>query len=1005
MNSNQLQSYINKAGQVAYVIPSDISFVKESMACYLGILVQLVDAQSVPRLDLMSISTSILLLSNATNMMETSEARDAIDYLVGMGCEQSGELYSRLVISPEYFSVKPEENDHWYRLSLSLLHYLAGGFRVQGLSVIERLKEISRGAKGNYPEEYRQAYSALRRLYSGRMVPNPISEWEKLLFGADLPTELQKKRIFSLSKRIQNRRQATLSELGEANEAEWLREHGIVDVNAIDFWRRYLTNLDSRGINSFTDEQIGPTPGFNNWLIPNKDLLAILPTGAGKTIIGELRTALALALGKQVIWILPTRSLVRQIKRELTVSFHNMGVSIYELPTTEDFHPIFLNGLNTQRCIAVSTPEKLEALIRARKEAIKDVGLVVLDEAQNLFTEARGVVFETVIHELNTYVPNCDFVLMSAVSSSAMRLRNFIRRLKPDTPLAELISENRPTRRINGALTVSENNHPVALFYPPGLESEEGRTANPYIVEFQTINIQNDSSGLDISLEILKPLTKSVLRTVLFVEKITSTVKQARSIANALRENHVALPPEDIDRLSIELGRDSVVSTYGEKGVSPHHAGLLPLEQHIIEKWIRSGLLQTVVATPTLAQGVNLPFDISIVSYVQRYNPRTRQREDISYSEIINMLGRAGRAGYVSDGISLVTAPSDNATAIETLDQQRRYFFHRQEDERQYLGLSQLMLKTINAPVNDPTWLLELSNLNFSEVQSLLTFSLRAALRADDLQESISNLLREFPSIQDMTEYFGEGVDVLSILARTLEPLIINLHRECSDEVELLDAIMRTGMPVQIIKSFFRVLRQNYDLLERDQAYIIDWSDQVVSDALTECNQRAWFRKLFSEIKVDLPTILTIINLWRSGAPIVEIEQYWNHGRGVGSKQIAIGKYFNHTNRMIAQFWGALSICEEIVFPELIRRPLENIQTYVRDGVSSVTQLAWLNKLGGVDRVLSKRLAEFTPLGMNEDDLDAYIDQQLGHWRQNRNSIPKEIGHPQLGALISVLKD
>ena len=1006
MNSEQLQNHLEQASQAARVEPTAVSLLVESMACYLDVVARSVSAASEPASDLWGTSMSLLLLSNAANELEAGENRDAVDYLIGMGFEQSGELLARLLVTSEQFIVKPIENDYWYRLILSLLHYLAGGFRVQAFSVIQNMKGLVGKVENNFRDEYWQSFNALRSLSSGRTIRYPANDWERLIFGEELPEGVLSNRIYTLVRRIQQRRRTTLAALGEGDEENWLGNRGIGDQNTVDFWKKYLSNLDDRGITSFTDEQIGPYPGFDAWLQPNKDLLVVLPTGAGKTIIGELKTAITLATGKQAIWILPTRSLVRQTKRELTKSFRNLGVTVEELPTTEDFLPLHSDSPTSAGYIAVSTPEKLAALIRTIPEAVSDVGLVVLDEAQNLFNENRGATFEFVIQSLYENLPECDFVFMTAMADAARRLRSFIRRLKPDNPLDELISENRPTRRLNGVLTVTEKNHPIVLCYPPGLQSEEGNTTRPHRISFNQVKLPAASNALAISLKVLKPLTESTLRTVLFVERKDSTVSQARSIAKAAKSNRVTLPDEDIDRLRTELGRDSIVAQLGTKGVSPHHAGLAPVEQHIVEKWTRDGWLKTVVATPTLAQGVNLPFDISVVCSLQRYSAQSGRREDIPQSEILNMLGRAGRAGYVSDGICLIAVPGGGDTPVHVLDRQRRYYFHKQEASSEFLGLSRLMITAKNSHIDEPAWLYELGNMSISEAQALVAFSLRTVIGEENIRELLSNRLRAFPSIQDLREYFGEARDILDILAGTLEPLVVNLREEFGGDVELMDATMRTGMPVQVLKRYFHVIREDYDLSEKDTSERLDWADQVILGALTECEDREWYKKLFDNDRLELPRVFGAIKQWRLGIPLADIERNWRYRKNETANQIAIGEFFNHKISLIAQFWGALSICEEIRFPSIGgRSPLENIQTYVREGISSVTELEWLNRIGGIDRVLAHTLAQITPDDMDYQELRDYIRRQLDTWQKNRNAIPQEVRGEKLGAIVSILNE
>ena len=111
--------------------------------------------------------------------------------------------------------------------------------------------------------------------------------------------------------------------------------------------------------------------------------------------------------------MLPTRSLVRQTKKELSVAFNTLGVDVEELPSTEDFIPLFANDLSDQRIVAATTPEN-GSFLRSNPGSVSRVSLVVLDEAQILF-ENRGTTAEYVLQEIHRLAPDCKFILMSRV--------------------------------------------------------------------------------------------------------------------------------------------------------------------------------------------------------------------------------------------------------------------------------------------------------------------------------------------------------------------------------------------------------------------------------------------------------------------------------------------------------------------------------------------------------------------------------------------------------------
>lgn len=83
-------------------------------------------------------------------------------------------------------------------------------------------------------------------------------------------------------------------------------------------------------------------------------------------------------------------------------------------------------------------------------------------------------------------------------------------------------------------------------------------------------------------------------------------------------------------------------------GVAFHHSGLMPEQRKLIETGFTDGHLRVIVATTTLAAGVNLPADRVIIKGMRTgINP-------LSVSAFRQMCGRAGRMGLGSTGESVL---------------------------------------------------------------------------------------------------------------------------------------------------------------------------------------------------------------------------------------------------------------------------------------------------------------------------------------------------------------
>ena len=79
-----------------------------------------------------------------------------------------------------------------------------------------------------------------------------------------------------------------------------------------------------------------------------------------------------------------------------------------------------------------------------------------------------------------------------------------------------------------------------------------------------------------------------------------------------------------------------------------HHAGRRREEKIRVENEFREGRLDLVCCTPTLAMGINMPCDIVVISSVRRWNPLTSDSEILPSSELIQMMGKAGRPGQLA---------------------------------------------------------------------------------------------------------------------------------------------------------------------------------------------------------------------------------------------------------------------------------------------------------------------------------------------------------------------
>ena len=94
------------------------------------------------------------------------------------------------------------------------------------------------------------------------------------------------------------------------------------------------------------------------------------------------------------------------------------------------------------------------------------------------------------------------------------------------------------------------------------------------------------------------------------------------------------------------------------RGVAFHNAGLTNDQRRVVETNFKKGKIKCIVATPTLAAGINLPARRVIVRDLARFDV-TYGNAPIPVLEIKQMCGRAGRPRYDKFGEAVLIAKKE----------------------------------------------------------------------------------------------------------------------------------------------------------------------------------------------------------------------------------------------------------------------------------------------------------------------------------------------------------
>lgn len=388
---------------------------------------------------------------------------------------------------------------------------------------------------------------------------------------------------------------------------------------------------------------------------PADDLVVALPTSAGKTRIAELCILRTLASERRVVYVTPLRALSAQVERDLAETFAPLGFSVSSLYGSAGVESGDAETLREGK-IVVSTPEKLDFALRNDTSIIDGVGLIVLDEGHMLGPNEREVRYEALVQRLLRRGDAADrrFVCLSALFPTPEEMSDLVAWIRQDDPGDPVHSVWRPTRQRFGILRWTSNAARLDVkveeespFVPRFIEA-----ADPPEGSRRRKTFPSDKNELTLAagwrfvaqekdVLIYCSLRKSV-ETLgrLILKCIEHDVLAPLCVPNERIRNAMATGAE-------WLGEEHPAVQCLQHGVALHHGGLPRSFLTEVERLLRSGDCRLTVASPTLAQGLNLSASVLLVPSIWR------NREVIPTAEFANAAGRAGRAFVDVEGLVL----------------------------------------------------------------------------------------------------------------------------------------------------------------------------------------------------------------------------------------------------------------------------------------------------------------------------------------------------------------
>jgi len=404
-------------------------------------------------------------------------------------------------------------------------------------------------------------------------------------------------------------------------------------------------------------------------LDPAKRALVVqMPTSAGKTLVAEFAIVQGLALNPDatVAYVVPTRALVNQMTLRLRADLAPLNTNVEAAVPVFELDPVEDTLLRGERIhVLVTTPEKLDLLLRQQHPSVRDIALVVADEAHNLGDGERGARLELLLASVKRERPGARFLLLSPFLPNAKDLAAWL----GDDAEATVTVDWKPTELVTaGAQWVKPRNQPFQLELTTLPSAHFVELDTEVTVPLGTASPQRPSRSREaVSVSAALRLADRGSVLILCRGRGTAETRAAQISAQRADRDLSVLGQAVVAYAESELGREHPLPMQLRRGVAYHHAGLSHDLRYLLERMIDAEDVNVVCGTTTLAQGVNFPIANVIVETLKRPS-ETTVWQDLSFSEFWNIAGRAGRA--LRDRLGLVVYPSENPGS---LDQFRAY--------------------------------------------------------------------------------------------------------------------------------------------------------------------------------------------------------------------------------------------------------------------------------------------------------------------------------------------
>ncbi|KAL7033852.1 hypothetical protein ACKWTF_007745 [Chironomus riparius] len=362
----------------------------------------------------------------------------------------------------------------------------------------------------------------------------------------------------------------------------------------------------------------------------DNNVLLGAPTGSGKTIAAEVAMFRVFKQSPKakIVYIAPLKALVKERIDDWNKRLgEKLGKIVVEL--TGDVTPDARLIRNSH--VIVTTPEKWDGISRSwqTREYVRDVALIVIDEI-HLLGEDRGPVLEVIVSRTN---------FISSHTSKKIRIIGLSTALANAKDLANWLEIKQM-----GLYNFKPSVRPVPLSV-----HISGFPGKHYCPRMATMN-----RPVFQAIRQYSPCTPALI----FVSSRRQTRLTALDLIAFLAgednpKQFLHLPEDEMEQILSGIKDNNLKLTLAF-GIGLHHAGLQEKDRKACEELFLNRKIQILIATSTLAWGVNLPAHLVVIKGTEFYDKKINRYVDMPITDVLQMMGRAGRPQFGNEGIACV---------------------------------------------------------------------------------------------------------------------------------------------------------------------------------------------------------------------------------------------------------------------------------------------------------------------------------------------------------------